>query len=154
MQKTFTFGKIDLNNCGRRINAVDVTVCLEEKESGKLVFTASGNIWNSKHTDIEYGGQCLDAIAETSVGSNSTFKEIYRLWKLYHLNNMHAGTPKQEAYLKSLNAPDITCDYKSTCKALESADLLNDNGYTYGLSWLYEPIPEADLNRIKELFAD
>lgn len=87
MRRIFNFGKIAYYS-NRRENLVTVEVELTEKD-GKHVFTASGNIWNRLHTDIISGGQNLDEIAKTPVGHNPTFKEIYRLWKLYHLNDMH-----------------------------------------------------------------
>lgn len=86
MKKTFSFGKIDFFNRGVRDNAVSVEVEYNEKD-GKKVFTACGNIWNRTHTDIVAGGQCLDTIAEYV--KDEKFLEIYRLWKLYHLNDMH-----------------------------------------------------------------
>ena len=75
MKKTFNFGKIAAYG-NRKINLVTVEVELSEKD-GHKVFTASGDVWNSKHTDIIRGGQCLDYIVETSIGHNPTFRKIY-----------------------------------------------------------------------------
>ena len=72
MEKTFDFGKIDLNGCGRKINKVEVEV--ELTNDGR--FTASASVWNSKHTDIECGGQCLDELVQF-LKSNETFMKIY-----------------------------------------------------------------------------
>ena len=88
MRKTFNFGKIAYYS-NRKENLVTVEIELKEKENGEKVFTACGDIWNRLHTDIISGGQNLDEIAKTPVGNNKIFKEIYRLWKLYHLNDMH-----------------------------------------------------------------
>ena len=54
MKRTFNFGKIDYYGRGRKVNSVEVKVELSDKG----VFTASANIWNSKHTDCVCGGQC------------------------------------------------------------------------------------------------
>ena len=86
MKKSFNFGKIDYNRTGRKSNTVTVDISYEER-NGKKVFTASGSIWNSRHTDIIAGGQCLDTIYKYI--NHPTFKEIYRLWYKYHLNDMH-----------------------------------------------------------------
>lgn len=96
MKKIFNFGKIAYYG-NRRENLVTVEVELKEKENGEKVFTASGDIWNRTHTDILSGGQNLDTIAKTPVGHNPTFKEIYRLWKMYHLNDMHPECKHQAA---------------------------------------------------------
>lgn len=86
MYKHFDFGKIDFNNKGRRINRV--TVDMELRQNGdRKVFSASGNVWNVSNTYIICGGQCLDSIAPFM--TDPKFFEILRLWKLYHLNDMH-----------------------------------------------------------------
>ena len=144
--KTFQFGKIGLYG-KRKINLVEVEICLEETD--KPVFTASATVWNRSKTDCILAGQCLDTLVPY-LKDNELFMKIHRFWKLFHLNNMKAGTPKQEAaveeYLK-----DHKYDYKEVCDYLESINLLEDNGYKYGTSWLYEPIPENDLEEIREL---
>lgn len=94
MKKRFDFGKIDYYGRGSRRNAVTVDVEYTEKD-GKKVFTASGMIWNSTRTDCICGGQCLDTIAQYI--KNPTFKQILRLWNLYHLNDMHPECEHQAA---------------------------------------------------------
>ena len=147
IEKTFQFGKIGLYG-KRKINSVEVEVALEDYPT-KPVFTASAIVWNQSKTDFILAGQCLDKLVPY-LKDNELFMKIYRLWKLHHLNSMKAGTPKQEAaveeYLK-----DHKYDYKEVCKYLESIDLLEDNDYKYGTSWLYAPIPENDLEEIKNL---
>lgn len=93
-KKTFSFGKVDYLNHGRNDCAVDVTIELRDTDKGPE-FSASGNIWNARHTDIYSGGQNLDTIAHFVKGP--TFKKIYRLWSLYHLNGMHAECEHQRA---------------------------------------------------------
>ena len=150
MEKKFKFGLIDFEEKGVKDCEVVVTIELKESE-GKSVFTASGDIWQPDHTDILCGGQCLDTIAEYI--KDPKFNEIYRLWKLYHLNDMHAGTPKQEAAVADWVAKGNRYDYYTVCNYLELIDLLVDDGYKYGTSWLYEAIPDDDLNKIKELLS-
>lgn len=94
MKKTFDFGKIDYEDKGK-INLVTVDMEYKDKGGGKKVLSISGNIWNKRKTDIVCGGQCLDTIAVYI--SDPVFTEIHRLWKLYHLNDMHPECEHQHA---------------------------------------------------------
>lgn len=96
-------------------------------------------------------GQCFEAINNILKG-HKTWDIIYRIWKKYHLNDSHAGTQKQEKILKQKNKKLLYADnYKQACKYLEEQNLLYDGGYKYGSSWLYQPIPEYTLKRIKDI---
>lgn len=152
--KKFTFGKVDYYGRGRRINRITVDVGLYYNEDGKPVFHVCGYIWNGRGTDCVCCGQCLDEIAKFV--HQPVFRKIYRYWKLYHLNDLHAGTREQEEYLmknrKSSN------DYDKDCECLKKAGLLtvqlDGKPYTYGEAWVYWPIPEKDLNEIKNLLEE
>ena len=137
----FKFGKIDYNGTGRKVNAVTVEVGYDGER-----FSASGNIWNSKKTDILCGGQCLDEINK-HLFPNGIFKKIYSIWKDYHLNDCTPGTPKQMAYLKTLNRPSDAEFYTWECEQLEKANLLiddhNGEAYKYGTKWLTTPLPKS-----------
>lgn len=151
ISKTFVFPKIAFNGT-RKINTPEVEIALE-CVNGKYEFIASGSIWNSKHTDIITGWQCLDTMYKY-LKNDKLFKEIYRLHKLYHLNGMHAGTIKQEQALDDAEKAGVRLfDYDDSCKYLESIGLLEDDGYKYGTKWLYREIPEEDLKIIKDLLA-
>lgn len=94
MKKVFDFGKIDFKGRGRKCNAV--TVEMEYREDGdKKRFSVSAMVRNAFHSDIITGGQCLDSIAPYI--HDSRFPEILRLWKLYHLNDMHPDCIHQAA---------------------------------------------------------
>lgn len=88
MKKVISFGKRAVNNPRIKNNEITVELNLKETEKG-LEFTASANVWNSKHTDIIMGGQCLDSL-EQYLKYNKTFKTILEMWRKYHLNGMHA----------------------------------------------------------------
>lgn len=156
MKKTFNFGKIDYCGRGRKDCAVDVVVRLEESEKGEKL-SICGDIWNRIHTDVYCGGQCLDTIKKF-LSDNELFMELYRFWKLYHLNDMHAGTPEQEAAIEEWKKQGNKFDYKKACEYLQAIGLyevdLNGKPYKYGHAWLYQPIPESDLARIKELLSN
>ena len=154
MKKTFTFPKVAYTS-SRKSNLPEVEVELRYKDSdlSKPVLSICGSLWNSNHTDIVMGGQCLDRLAKfNSLRSNPLFKKLHRLWKNWHLNDLHAGTVKQESALKESGKQFES--YEDRCKYLESINLLNDDGYVYGSSWLYREIPEDDLKEIISLLAE
>ena len=94
MKRVFNFGKIDYYHTGRKTNLVEVEMSYTGK-GDKKVFSVSGKIWNSRKTDIVCCGQCLDEIAEYI--KTPLFKTIHRLWKQYHLNDMHPECEHQAA---------------------------------------------------------
>lgn len=99
-------------------------------------------------------GQCLDHIKECRKGDKfnyNLFGKLYKLWKKYHLNDMHAGTPKQEEYLKQTKDKH-NYDYKICCDMLRDNRILYDNGYKYGTGWIYKNIPNNALKEIAALF--
>ena len=156
MEKRFNFGKIAFYG-GRKINAVDVDVSYKEK-NGHKTFSASGRVWNMPHTDIHVGGQCLDELAEFV--TDEKFKKIYRLWKLYHLNDMHPCTREQENALDEAVKEGklenrYASNYDACCDYLKSIGLYEveheGKPYRYGSGWIVWDIPEDDIKIIEEL---
>ena len=96
-------------------------------------------------------GQVLDNI-ESPTGE---LKEIVSLWKRYHLNDLHAGTKKQEDALK-LKFPEGSNANKyvhdEQVQYLKSVGLYSDRGYEYGTGWLVEKVPSNVKKRLIELF--
>lgn len=92
MRKKFNFGKVDGYGNGKKQCEVTLEVELEEEEEGKPVFTASGTVWNARHTDCIQGGQCIDIVWEhfgKQLENKKLYKEIMTLWEKYHLNDMN-----------------------------------------------------------------
>jgi len=155
MKKTFNFGKVRFNN-NRKENLVTVDIKLTDDGC----FTASGKIWNRIQTDCIAGGQCLDTIKEC-LPNNKTFNQIYNIWKLYHLNDMNAGSPKQNDVIdKYFNNNPFPHDYDLICMALKSIDLLEDKSfihkdkpYRYGSAWLKTEIPPNIIKQVYGLMA-
>lgn len=136
MKKVFEFRRND-NPRGRKVR-------IEVNLTDDGVFTASCA------GPALYWGQCLDEAQKELNIKNPVFKEIIRLWKLYHLNDMHAGDRVQEEALKQFKDVEYK-DYKARCKFLDERGLLVHDGYKYGTAWLKYEIPTEDLNKIKEL---
>lgn len=104
MNKTFTFKK------GEVVATVDIKYDI--KKDGKRVFTASGRLSTPRRECI---GQCLDEIAKYI--DDEKFKTIYRLWKMYHLNNMHPECEHQEQLGWRKNAQKIVPIYQFVATA-------------------------------------
>jgi hypothetical protein len=159
MKKIFEFGKIAWYG-SRKINAVEVEVEWKENNHGKMVFSVCGTVWNATHTDCVCAGQCLDEILPY-LKWNKKFKEIHRLWKSYHLNDMHIGTREQENALNEavkVGKIQSRSAYTECCEYLKSIGLyeveLNGKTYEYGHGWIYYDIPQEDINKIEELFKE
>lgn len=143
MKKVVNFGKIAYNS-NKKVN--EVTIEIELRGEERPVLSIYGEVWNATHTDLATFGQCLDEL-QKYFKNNWKFMEIYRLWKLYHLNDLHAGTIAQEELLKKYGI----YNYEEACDLLKKHNLYEDNGYRYGSGWLYREIPCEDLARIKEI---
>ena len=151
MKKTISFGKVAYNSY-RKINELTVELELKQNFKGQYVFSACASIWNGRKTNNLCGGQCFDILFKCLKDNkimNKQFEKIYRLWKLHHLNDLHAGTERQEKALSLANKRHV--DFKERCDYLKSVGLLYDDGYLYGSSWLYREIPQDDLKTIKEI---
>lgn len=157
MKKSFTFPKVAYTST-RRVNlpVIEMELSYKDNDMSKPELSICGELWNATHTDIIMGGQCLDEMSKLcGLRSNTLFKKLHRLWKLYHLNGLTAGTVKQEQALDDARkSGKRLCSYEDSCKYLESVGLLEDDGYKYGSSWLYREIPEDDLKEIISLLAE
>ena len=153
MKRNISFGKIDYLGIGQKTCEVTISIELKEKERGQKVLSVSGDIWNHIKSDIYSCGQNLDTIKEFrgQLNKPKLFDKVYCLWKLYHLNDSHAGPQKQEQAVKEWELKGNKYDYTKACEYLQSIDLFSDNGYKYGHAWIYESIPEKDLREIEQI---
>lgn len=154
LKKRKDFKKIDYNGSGRKINLVTTELELREKENGKYVFSAVAKIWNATSTDYICCGQCFDELCRFPVlKNNPEFGFIYTMWSKYHLNDIHAGTPKQELALRRKFGPKYKYNYDISKQYLESIGLFKDEGHEYGRGFYFLEIPEKDLNQLLTYFA-
>ena len=149
-------GYTDYEFPGKKVNSVWAEITLKDDK----YFSAIAYIWDSRRFDHLIGGQCFDTINDNcpNIKANPIWQKIYRLWKLYHLNDLHAGTVEQEEALNkwwASNKDNINKGYVKDCEYLKSIGLYeveyNGKPYQYGTAWLKRDIPEEDLNQIKEL---
>lgn len=117
MKRKFNFGKIAFDGSAIARNTVIVEMEYK-KEGNKKSFSVSVEVWNSNHSDIIAGGQCLDDIAPYI--NSPVYSEILRLWKLYHLNDMHPECEHQAAlgWHKKASEKVTLYHWRLTSKAL------------------------------------
>ena len=114
-----------------------------EKIESPWTFSASGEISNDSF------GQNLDEIYKLNK-DNDLFRQVYKYWKEFHLNDLQAGTSSQTEILKNCESTD----YDDRCEFLKKHDLYVDRGYTYGTKWLTQIIPDAIVSEIKKLIIE
>ena len=130
---------------------VEVKIELRENQRGYVwkdgaLKEVRGNAFSAmvmvyRHNSFVCGGQCLDDPEVLNLIKNGKlcekdkmiYLEIFRLWKNYHLNDMHAG-----------------CEHQK--EGTPVGEICPICGYRYGSAWLYHEIPEKDLEVIKHLF--
>lgn len=129
---------IEYENLTQMFDVPEISVC--------------GNVWNSKHTDIEMGGQCLDSLIEL-LPNNKRLRRITEIWKQYHLNGLKSDTKTQTEAIEAWKAQGNKYDYTAACEYLKSIGLYTDRGYKYGHGWLYMPVPAEIIEELKALAA-
>jgi hypothetical protein len=136
--------------------------CAIEYKDGRLRITgvegplASGNARGgcgqiSMHMDSEY----LDHLVYAPGWNREKAERFIAIWNEWHLNDMKAGTPAQEAELKNHTWPGYSVShYNWACKVLSEAGLQPDNGYSYGSAWLKVDVPEDVLEWLLRALPD
>ena len=147
MKTKIELPKIDYNGTGRKVNAVTIDVELKETEKGK-VFTMSAGVWNSKRTDYICCGQMCDELP-LLYPNNKLVKRLVQIWEKYHLNNLNAGTERQEKAI--YNAGKEKAGYTEQGEYLKSIGLYFDGDYEYGSKWIFRPIPENIIEEIEQI---
>lgn len=90
----------------------------------------------------------------------SLVKELRKVWATWHLNDMKAGSPAQEAFLAAnpVSSTYPESHYDKACEALKAAGLLEDASYIhegkpykYGTAWLRAGVPGEVLTFLESL---
>lgn len=108
-----------------------------------ITYNADGGLslyGNGRHGS----GQTFEYLTKDTPASGFTKKDCFRLqqtWERWHLNDCRAGTPKQEEAVRKWRSVADDTSYDAACKMLKSINLLVDDGYKYGTSWLKEEVP-------------
>lgn len=159
--RTISFGKIDYNGGGRKINEVEIELTLRESEDERrdVEFTACGGVWNSRKTDYVCCGQMIDDpyVVEQIRVKRDLYLEIMDLWSKHHCNCGKYCTPRQEEELNKRFGCWYAVPYEKRKEYLESIGMLKDEyegvEYAYGEEFVPWRIPEEDLARIREIIA-
>lgn len=121
------------------------------KDADSQIFTVKVEIKDGRLSmSGDYGsgcGQCLDSIKP----KNAEQKRLVEIWNMYHLNDMKAGTVKQEEFLQRCEKDNhIKIEYGEAIRLLEQVELLTvphpdkpGKFYTYGDEWLKRELPEG-----------
>jgi len=96
----------------------------------------------------------------------SEIEKLWNIWNIWHLNNIQAGTRKQEKYLRakikklkrvtdtSINEIVRRAGYNNyydfALDLLDKAGLKSDNGYVYGSQWLKVNVPDSVLKWLRK----
>lgn len=89
-----------------------------------------------------------------------TVAKLREVWDRWHLNDLTAGSPAQEQYLRDnpVKAVYPESDYTKASEALAAVGLNPDpdylhNGqpYKYGSAWLFEAVPDDVLEWLRSL---
>lgn len=145
--KTITIG------CDEFCNGIFITI---KYEYGKLTI-----IGHSRH----FSGQIYISTRPEDIHSPtrpiSEIKKLWNIWDIWHLNNMKAGTKKQEKYLRAKikelkRVKDASISrlvkeagyndyYDFALDLLDKVGLKSDGGYVYGSQWLKVNVPDSIL---------
>lgn len=167
MERAIFIQKVDGYLNGKKNCSVTVDL---EWENG--TFSACANLWNAYRSDTLMCGQCFNDLLKDypELGENEIFVEVHDLWSKYHLNDMRAGTPEQQAAIKEWREQGHKYDYNKACAYLKKiglyevpvstidiknnpyfADKDPNSMYRYGNAWLKEEVPKKDVLRIESL---
>lgn len=98
-------------------------------------------------------GQISDMLDNDDIipGNGITIAQVLRfklIWERWHLNDMRAGDPVQEAAVREWRVDHPRYEYDEVCMYLAEQGLLIHDGYRYGTKWLKEEVPAEVLNFI------
>lgn len=100
-------------------------------------------------------GQIYDTIKELYQFFNKDdlkrVKTIVKIWEKWHLNDLHAGTEKQENALQAAGLTAWASQYEKCCDYLKSINLYEDRGYKFGCGWLSEILPKRIITTLERL---
>ena len=93
-------------------------------------------------------GQIVGNFHDYESDNDIDIQKFNDIWNEWHLNDMVAGSPRQEAFIKDVMASGVRYHYDVICNMLKGANLLEDteylhNGeaYRYGTAWLQKEVP-------------
>lgn len=166
IERTFRFSGIYLPG-RRRPTSILITLYLIHDGKNRPVFAVRASSREMRDAAVMalawYTAKQRDKTTGTMrpLCDDPLFAELYRLYSLYNRNDLHAGTPAQEAAIRQairdgeLNDPsqvEIVSHLKSLRLYVDETvrDAAGD-AHRYGHGRIYAEIPKYDLYRIRHL---
>jgi|694.fasta_scaffold25991_5 hypothetical protein len=159
-QKKMTIGTV-AGYCDQKPRDVTVNI---RYECGKLAF--DGSVAGIAAGQIVMGLRAYD-IVPADGWTTEAIQWLFDMWERWHLNDMRAGTPRQEevirryavhggnAYREAPHSYAKTHGYEDAyalhCAWLVIEGLLVDGGYRYGTAWLREEVPQEIVDALQVL---
>lgn len=144
IDKVIRLGTVRDGSIFARIQFADgklsITGVIEPMANGNSRGSAGQCIMSFKEYDWR-GYQSVADITPAPGWTPELVKRFFDAWDRWHLNDMKAGTPAQEAFLRANPINDAMDHYGKACAALKAAGLNPDGGYRYGSAWLKEEVP-------------
>lgn len=144
--------------------------CKIEYQDGRLSLsgvegpTHDGNCRGSCGQIVMHLRGCEESVVPATGWDTATLKQFFSVWDRWHLNDLTAGSPAQEEFLRQHRAeweshkaalegacPDY---YTWACKALAAAGLHPDpncGDYRYGSAWRKVDVPDDVLAWLRAL---
>jgi hypothetical protein len=104
---------------------------------------------------------CFQDVVLSAGWTREMVSKFFEVWDRWHLNDMKAGTPRQEAAIREWRKGRAKgWDYPEACKYLESIGLFEDTEepnkagdgfYKYGHEWLKEDVPQEVIDFLESL---
>ena len=81
MEYKISFGKVKYHS-KRRVHEIEVSI------ANRGYLGISGGLWDVRHYDYEFCGQCLDELRGLEEKRKDDFETIYGIWKQWHLKSI------------------------------------------------------------------
>jgi len=146
--------------CGRR--NFNVYCRIKVTEDGCLAI--SGVVGPTKSGNCQSAGQIVHAVGSIENAklagkwNPKMLKEFVKIWKDWHLNDLTAGSPKQEAFIRKYIDEGNSFDYKTVCGLMKEEGIYVDESfihegkpYRYGTAWLKRELPESVVSFLASL---
>jgi hypothetical protein len=137
----------DFTNPNETIEGYTVSICGTEYEHDEDTF-------NRGRFRLGSCGQIFDGVNPSEFTNSEDLSEIIRIWKRWHLSDLKAGTRQQTNILRAWGDRPKGWSYTEDTEHLKNRGMLQDFDYTYGTAWLFEPVPEHIVNKLKRLMRE
>jgi len=136
---------------------------LKEKEShiisfSGVIITFNGSLKDGRgwFSAGQINGTLKCALEEGRLFKKQAIRQLVELWEKYHLNDLKAGTKRQEEKVKEYFNKGLLeeYDYGKVAELLKKDGLYEDNGYRYGSAWLTMPVSKEEVENIIKFMED